>query len=74
MSSISGISFAHWVKSSYSNGGGGGCVEWAPNVAAASRVVPVRDSKAPAGPALTFTANGWATFVAAVSGTGFPAP
>nr|WSZ97697.1 DUF397 domain-containing protein [Streptomyces sp. NBC_00857] len=74
MSSLSGLAHAQWVKSSYSNGNGGGCVEWAPNVAVVSRIVPVRDSKAPAGPALTFTADGWATFVAAVSRTGFPAP
>nr|WSZ97696.1 DUF397 domain-containing protein [Streptomyces sp. NBC_00857] len=72
MSTTLDLAHAQWVKSSYSNGGGGGCVEWAPNVAAASGVVPVRDSKVPAGPALTFVVGGWATFVAAVNGGEFP--
>ncbi|MEO3840082.1 DUF397 domain-containing protein [Streptomyces sp. B22F1] len=54
-----------WVKSTYSNGEGGGCVEWAPAVAA-SGVVPVRDSKDPEGPALAFSAAGWRAFVAGV--------
>ncbi|MBO8184717.1 DUF397 domain-containing protein [Streptomyces spirodelae] len=54
-----------WVKSSYSNGNGGGCVEWAPAYIN-SGTVPVRDSKEPHGPALTFTADGWADFVSAV--------
>ncbi|MBZ2409197.1 DUF397 domain-containing protein [Streptomyces sp. L06] len=38
-----------WVKSTYSNGSGGDCVEWAPSVALATGTVPVRDSKAPRG-------------------------
>ncbi|WP_407560347.1 DUF397 domain-containing protein [Streptomyces sp. 184] len=59
------MSTIHWVKSSYSNGDGGGCVEWAPAVAA-SGVVPVRDSKDPGGPALAFSAAGWRAFVAGV--------
>ncbi|AKH84097.1 toxin-antitoxin system toxin subunit [Streptomyces sp. CNQ-509] len=59
------MSTIHWVKSSYSNGDGGGCVEWAP-VVAASGVVPVRDSKDPDGPALAFSAAGWRAFVAGV--------
>jgi hypothetical protein len=60
-------STATWVKSTYSNGDGGNCVEWAPSCAA-SGVVPVRDSKDPAGPALSFTREAWTAFVAAVAG------
>ncbi len=48
-----------WVKSSYS-GGNGACVEiTAPTLAA----VAVRDSKVPAGPALSFGPGAWAGFV-----------
>lgn len=38
-----------WVTSSYSNNGGQ-CVEVAANLAVSRGVVPVRDSKNPAGP------------------------
>ncbi|MCZ7417018.1 MULTISPECIES: DUF397 domain-containing protein [unclassified Streptomyces] len=62
---------AVWVKSSYSNGGGGGCVEWAPALAA-SGTVPVRDSKVPDGPTLAFPGAGWAAFVTAVKGDRLP--
>ena len=55
-----------WVKSSYSNTDGGGCIEWAPTTAAATGIVPVRDSKDPAGPALLFPAEAFASFVSAV--------
>ncbi|MFI2262981.1 DUF397 domain-containing protein [Streptomyces tubercidicus] len=58
-----------WFKSSYSNNGGD-CIEVAANITGA---VPVRDSKDPNGPALTFSANGWSSFVAAVKGGEFPA-
>ncbi|MGW3565338.1 DUF397 domain-containing protein [Streptomyces sp. NPDC000941] len=54
---------AKWVKSSFSGNGGAQCVEWAPNIAT-SGLVPVRDSKAPDGPALIFEAAAWASFVA----------
>lgn len=50
---------AQWRKSSYS-GGQGNCVEVGQDV---SRVVPVRDSKAPSGPLLVFDPETWATFV-----------
>lgn len=59
-----------WVKSSYSSNGGN-CVEVAANLAATRGVVPVRDSKNPAGPALTFDAGAWASFVSAVRGGEF---
>lgn len=63
MSSVSGLATVNWVKSSYSEGNGGECVEFAPNV---SGVVPVRDSKDPGGPQLTFSAAAWTSFVRAV--------
>ncbi|TVZ99528.1 DUF397 domain-containing protein [Streptomyces sp. BK340] len=54
---------ALWRKSSYSNGDGGNCVEVADNIPG---LVPVRDSKAPHGPALILTAVAWAPFVDAL--------
>lgn len=52
-----------WFKSSYSGGSNGECLE----VAGGYASVPVRDSKAgPAGPAVVFSSDGWASFVAAV--------
>ncbi|MER6999809.1 DUF397 domain-containing protein [Streptomyces sp. NPDC000410] len=53
---------ALWRKSSYS-GAGGECVEVADNLPG---LVPVRDSKAPHGPALILTAAAWAPFVEAL--------
>ncbi|MDX3373007.1 DUF397 domain-containing protein [Streptomyces sp. ME02-6991-2A] len=54
---------ATWRRSSYSNQDGGQCLEVADDFAP---VVPVRDSKNPHGPALTFAAAGWSSFVSAV--------
>ncbi|WP_405979097.1 DUF397 domain-containing protein [Streptomyces sp. NBC_00158] len=51
-----------WFKSSYSDNGGN-CVEVALNLPA---TVPVRDSKTPGGPVLTFRAAAFAAFVAGV--------
>lgn len=53
-----------WRKSSYSNPDGGACLE----VTAPLPVplVPVRDSKNPAGPALILPAAAWRAFVTAV--------
>ncbi|MFB0621160.1 DUF397 domain-containing protein [Streptomyces sp. AGS-58] len=52
-----------WYKSSRSGGDQGECLE----VARGHAAVPVRDSKAgPSGPAVLFSAGGWANFVAAV--------
>lgn len=61
-----------WVKSSYSNGAGGGCVEWAPAYVGAG-AVPVRDSKDPHGPALAFAPGAWASFVTGVKDGGLTA-
>lgn len=47
-----------WRKSSYSTGNGGACIE----VATAPRIVAVRDSKDPHGPALAFTPGRWQEF------------
>lgn len=57
------LSAATWHKSSHSNQDGGACVEVSRSFA---DVVPVRDSKHRGGPALTFTADGWSSFVSAV--------
>ncbi|MFW6723626.1 DUF397 domain-containing protein [Streptomyces sp. MAR4 CNY-716] len=65
------MSTIHWVKSSYSNGDGGGCVEWASAVVAVDGVVPVRDSKDPDGPSLAFSVPGWRAFVEGVRGGEF---
>jgi Domain of unknown function (DUF397) len=54
-----------WFKSSYSDNGGA-CVEVAANLVTAHGIVPVRDSKNPSGPALTFTPTAWTAFVEAV--------
>lgn len=59
---------AEWRKSSYSNGGDANCVEVADGFPEA---VPVRDSKAPEGPALVFPASSWSSFISAVKGGEF---
>ncbi|GAA2685228.1 DUF397 domain-containing protein [Streptomyces lunalinharesii] len=53
-----------WYKSSYSDGGTpqGECLE----VALGHATIPVRDSKRPTGPALTFSPTTWSVFVSAV--------
>ncbi|MFJ3712263.1 DUF397 domain-containing protein [Streptomyces sp. NBC_01387] len=54
------LSNACWRKSSYSDGGLNNCVEVADNFPG---LIPVRDSKAPTGPALVFPAAAWTAFV-----------
>ncbi|MEU3963889.1 DUF397 domain-containing protein [Streptomyces buecherae] len=61
-----------WVKSSYS-GVENACVEWAPDHAAAYGAVPVRDSKNPYGPALSFDTLAWTAFIAAIKSGDFGA-
>ncbi|WP_329020426.1 DUF397 domain-containing protein [Streptomyces sp. NBC_00690] len=58
-----------WDKSSYS-GGEGQCIEWSPSFAVAHGVVPVRDSKAPAGPVLMLSPQSWAGLVAIARSSG----
>nr|WP_228718430.1 DUF397 domain-containing protein [Kitasatospora acidiphila] len=58
-----------WFKSSYSDNGGQ-CVEVAANLPG---VIPVRDSKDPEGPSLTFTPTGFAAFVAGLKDGDFAA-
>lgn len=58
---------AEWRKSTYSNGQGGDCLEFAANI---PRAVPVRDSKSPIGPTLIFRPTVWAAFVAGVRRAG----
>lgn len=61
-------SLTGWRKSSYSGGANGECLE----VADGHATVPVRDSKAPAGPAVAFSADGWSSFVTAIRSGEFP--
>ncbi|MFE7546540.1 DUF397 domain-containing protein [Streptomyces gardneri] len=56
---LSDLAGAAWCTSSYS-GGQGECVEVASNL---PHIVPVRDSKRPAGPALAFTPRAWEAFL-----------
>ncbi|MEV3949645.1 DUF397 domain-containing protein [Streptomyces halstedii] len=55
----------HWVKSSYSGGGGDNCVE----VAAMPTAVHVRDSKDPAAGSLTASYEAWTAFADHVGAT-----
>ncbi|MDX3383852.1 DUF397 domain-containing protein [Streptomyces niveiscabiei] len=55
MSSTLDLRGLAWVKSTYSDGDGGECVEWSPSYARAHGLVPVRDSKTPTGPTLLLT-------------------
>ncbi|MBF8174537.1 MULTISPECIES: DUF397 domain-containing protein [Streptomyces] len=54
-----GVTELTWVKSTYSSGEGGDCVE----VAACSEAVHVRDSKDTARPGLAVGPGAWGTFV-----------
>ncbi|MCK1795940.1 DUF397 domain-containing protein [Streptomyces sp. XM4193] len=65
MSTRPDMSRLTWVKSSYSGGGGGQCVEYSRGLLPYGSV-PVRDSKCPSGPAVVFSAGAFAAFVAAV--------
>lgn len=54
------LSNMRWVKSSYSGGDHGTCVEVATDHPG---VMPVRDSKNPDGPALVFPHTAWTSFI-----------
>ncbi|GCD45207.1 DUF397 domain-containing protein [Streptomyces paromomycinus] len=62
-----------WVKSSYTSAEGGNCVEWSPSTAEVTGIVPVRDSKDPHGPVLTFPAHSFADFIVGVKNDAFSA-
>ncbi|MER7789509.1 DUF397 domain-containing protein [Streptomyces sp. NPDC097640] len=57
------LSTAVWRKSSYSNTQGGNCIEVAEGIPG---IIPLRDSKNAAGPALVFESATWTSFVQAV--------
>lgn len=63
------LTHASWRKSTHSGGSGDDCVEVADNV---PDLIPVRDSKDPQGPALTFTPTAWTAFVDATVRGEFP--
>ncbi|MER6009358.1 DUF397 domain-containing protein [Streptomyces bluensis] len=54
------LSGARWRCSTYS-GGNNECVEIADNI---PTLAPVRDSKNPAGPVITFERDAWRAFIA----------
>lgn len=56
------LSGAKWRSSTYS-GGNNECVEIADGIPA---LIPVRDSKRPTGPVITFTCDAWRSFIAHV--------
>ncbi|MFI7342440.1 DUF397 domain-containing protein [Streptomyces sp. NPDC050085] len=58
------VEVATWHKSSYSGGDGSDCLEVTYNQPG---LIPVRDSKDPAGPKLTFRAAAWSAFVAGLA-------
>ncbi|MGY0060668.1 DUF397 domain-containing protein [Streptomyces sp. LZ34] len=66
------ITGGEWVRSSYSDASGGQCVEFSRTFTQTHSAVPVRDSKAPHGPALIFSAEGWSSFVSALIRGEFP--
>jgi Domain of unknown function (DUF397) len=64
------LTHAWWRKSSYSGGNGGTCVEVAVvpgSQEGRDRVIAVRDSTNPDGPALVFTSDEWKAFTAGVN-------
>ncbi|MFJ6573120.1 DUF397 domain-containing protein [Streptomyces sp. NPDC091292] len=63
MTSLPALRDMDWVKSSYSAPNGGECVEWAPERASATGIVPVRDSKCTDGSVLMVSAHAFAGLV-----------
>ncbi|GAA0921854.1 MULTISPECIES: DUF397 domain-containing protein [Streptomyces violaceusniger group] len=72
MSADLDLTAAQWDRSSYSDGSGGQCVEFSRTFAQTHDTIPVRDSKNPHGPTLTFPAEGWSSFVSALIRGEFP--
>ncbi|MEV5200204.1 DUF397 domain-containing protein [Streptomyces sp. NPDC053720] len=63
MNSTPDLSRAAWRTSSYSNGDGGSCVEFADNVPG---LVPVRDTKLSDSPVLVLRTASWTAFVQSI--------
>ncbi|MEU6356795.1 DUF397 domain-containing protein [Streptomyces sp. NPDC047072] len=59
---VEGSGHPVWIRSSYSNGAGGECVE----CASSGAEILVRDSKLGAGPKITLTGAAWRAFVGGV--------
>lgn len=59
------LSNVTWRKSTFSDGGGTNCLEVCDDFPG---LVPVRDSKVPAGPALLISGPAWAEFVTFAAG------
>jgi hypothetical protein len=55
-----GVNGVVWRRSSYSDQGGGQCLEVVDGLPG---FLPVRDSKRPGGPVLVFPAAAWAAFL-----------
>jgi hypothetical protein len=60
------LTSATWRKSTYSDGGGGDCLEIATSI---PDTVPVRDSKNPTGPMLLLGPAAWGAFIEGVRQT-----
>lgn len=58
---MTGTETLSWFKSSYSDDGGGACLEVAP-CPNATPTIHIRDSKNPDGPNLTVSGRAWAAF------------
>jgi hypothetical protein len=71
MSALRDVSRADWVKSSYSGGNGGQCVEFSRTFITPSGIVPVRDSKNP-DLVLTFSMAEWRAFIEAIKNSEIP--
>ncbi|MFH8621343.1 DUF397 domain-containing protein [Streptomyces vietnamensis] len=54
----------HWFKSSYSDGGGGNCVEVAHSHRPEGAAVHLRDSKVQDGPTFAVEPSSWSAFLA----------
>ncbi|KPC58842.1 DUF397 domain-containing protein [Streptomyces chattanoogensis] len=67
------LAAAEWVKSSYSEGNGGECLEFTRALATQPHgFVPIRDSKNTDGATLVFPAAHWSSFVNAVKNGELP--
>ncbi|MBP1783328.1 hypothetical protein J3R08_003178 [Micromonospora sp. HB375] len=63
---MANLNGARWRKSTRSGDNNGACIEVADNLPG---VVAVRDSKNPAGSALTFSPTPWTAFVRSIKST-----